>query len=157
MARSAFAFAVEIRLAVFDVAGQHVLHIENRRTAQGVVKALMNEMRKFFDLRFTQAVAWHAALRRMSFLQKRPKVAAGPVAPHHIRTNQIGAFGSAAGCRAVAVDTLRRPDCAPTVGGNVVYDMFVVRTRTQYADRFARGTVGLGSAGVASIVGRQII
>src|SRR6185503_12454902 len=107
-------------------------------------------------LRFAQVAARHAALCRMSFLQKRPKVAAETVAPHHVRTHQIGAFAGAAGCRAVAVDTLRCPDCAPTVGGGVVYNMFVVCARTQYTDGVACRTLPLGSAGVASMVGRQI-
>src|SRR5215510_9334033 len=108
-------------------------------------------MRKLFDMRFAQVAARRAALRGMSFLQKRPKVAAVTVAPHHVRTRQIGAFVSAAGCRAVAVNTLRRPDCAPTVGGGVVYDMFVVRAAAQYADGFAGRAVGRSGAGVASI------
>src|SRR5215510_13632553 len=143
----AFASPVEIRLAFFDITRQQILRIENRRTAQNVVKTLMDEMRKVFDLRFAQIAARRAALSRMSFLQKRPKVAAVTVAPHHVRTRQIGAFVSAAGCRAVAVNTLRSPDCAPTVGGGVVYDMFVVRAGAQYADWFARRTVGRSGAG----------
>src|SRR5262245_1085291 len=141
MTRIAFACAVEIRLAFFDIPRQQILRIENRRTAQRVVKTLMDEMREVFDLRFAQAAARRAALRRMSFLQERPEVAAVTIAPHHVRTHQIGAFVSAAGCRAVAVNTLRRPDCAPPVGGDVVYDMFVVRAGAQYAEWFARRTV----------------
>src|SRR5262245_33380385 len=134
MTRIAFARAVEIRLAFFDVTRQQILRIENRRTAQRVVKTLVDEMRKVFDLRFAQVAARRAALRRMSLLQKRPEVAAVTVAPHHVRTHQIGAFVSSAGCRAVAVNTLRRPDRAPAVGGGVVYDMFIVGARAQYAD-----------------------
>src|SRR5215813_1688613 len=155
MTRIAFACAVEIRLAFFDIPRQQILRIENRRPAQRAVKTLADEMRKLFDLRFAQLAARRAALRWMSFLQKRPKVAAVTIAPHHVRTNQIGAFVSAAGRRAVAVNTLRRPDCAPSVSGDVVYDMFIVCAGAQYADGFARRTVGL--SGAASIVGRQII
>ena len=91
----------------------------------------MNKMRKVFDLRFAEGIAGNAALRRMSFLQERHEITAVTVAPHHIRTNQIRAFVRATRGRAVATDTLRRPDRTTTIRRRVVYEMFVIRARAR--------------------------
>src|SRR6185436_3176208 len=46
----AAAFAVEISLTRLRITGEHVLDFKDRRPAQRVIHALMDEMRQLFDL-----------------------------------------------------------------------------------------------------------
>jgi len=144
----AFARAVEISFARFGVAGQHVLGMEERRGAQRIVHALMNEVRKIQDLSGGK-IARRSALRRMALLQKRPDLIAVAIVQHGHRANQVGPTLAASGAGAVTGNALGDVGLLAAVGGGRIDDLFIQRSRLvdQVASAAARGRLSIQADG----------
>ena len=116
MAGRAPALAREVLRARLGIACHDLLRRKYGRAAKRVVDSLTQEMRQVDDLRVRQVGARRPALRRMSLLQKRPQLAAVPIAQHDHRSNQVWPAVGAAGLRAVTGDAFGDPHVPSAIG-----------------------------------------